>query len=337
MDPYGFPKFYSQETEDNMKEKLEKYEQDCEKRWDDYINSIGGYGFFDIHDPRVKELVRGGISRKHRPMVWSASCDVIKRVDENPDLYYSLLQKESKIPHKIITTIDVDVPRTFPGSTVFTREELRNVLVAFAVHNPGIGYCQSLSFIAAILISVVGELPAFYMLDTIVTSLLPKEYYTPGMQDFQTDLKVIELLCEERTPVLYSHTISINFQWILVIGGWLLSMYANTLPIPTVFRIYDAFLFEGQKVLFRVAIAIMRQNEAELLQYNDCTSFADRFNAILKNELDADTLMELAFSIRAFSRKHLDEKREDAVAIRSKQREKQSVSIMDTLLGKLGI
>ena len=41
--------------------------------------------------------------------------------------------------------IDKDLPRTFPGHPLLDgigRDSLRRVLVAYARHNPAVGYCQ---------------------------------------------------------------------------------------------------------------------------------------------------------------------------------------------------
>jgi hypothetical protein len=67
-----------------------------------------------------------------------------------------------------IHQIDKDVNRTF-GSVKGLRvpqqealESLRRVLIAYAAHNPGIGYTQSMNFIAAVLLLVVDEETAFW-------------------------------------------------------------------------------------------------------------------------------------------------------------------------------
>ena len=52
--------------------------------------------------------------------------------------------------------INKDVERTFPGHPQFESrggiEALRRVLLAFSVHNPEVGYCQSINFLAGFLL-----------------------------------------------------------------------------------------------------------------------------------------------------------------------------------------
>ena len=68
--------------------------------------------------------------------------------------------------------------RTFPEHDYFDHgsggDGLRRVLQAFALHNPDIGYCQSLNFITGMLLLFLNEEDAFWLLVTIVETLLPR-------------------------------------------------------------------------------------------------------------------------------------------------------------------
>jgi hypothetical protein len=52
-----------------------------------------------------------------------------------------------------------DIPRTFPHhpwlETAEAQVSLRNVLLAFAAHNEKIGYCQSMNYVAGLLLLVM--------------------------------------------------------------------------------------------------------------------------------------------------------------------------------------
>ena len=70
--------------------------------------------------------------------------------------------------------IKLDVPRTFPEHPYFKeaagQAALHSVLTAFAAHNPAIGYCQSMNFVAGLLLLVLRREPedAFWALTVLI-------------------------------------------------------------------------------------------------------------------------------------------------------------------------
>lgn len=50
---------------------------------------------------------------------------------------------------------------------------------------------------------------------------------------------------------------------------WFLTLYTNCLPFGLVLRIFDVYLFENYKIMFRVALAILKIKQAALLAAND--------------------------------------------------------------------
>lgn len=70
----------------------------------------------------------------------------------------------------------VEPPGTEPGrAPIFARqrEPLDPRRQAFAEHNPQVGYCQSMNFIAGVLLLVVDEETSFWGLSCVVEKLLP--------------------------------------------------------------------------------------------------------------------------------------------------------------------
>ncbi len=56
---------------------------------------------------------------------------------------------------------------------------MKNVLIAFSRRNPFIGYCQGLNFIAFFLLTMqFTEEEAFFLLSTMLESIIPMDYYT---------------------------------------------------------------------------------------------------------------------------------------------------------------
>ncbi|KAI0228559.1 TBC1 domain family member 2B [Lamellibrachia satsuma] len=73
----------------------------------------------------------------------------------------------------------------------------------------------------------------------------------------------------------------------------------------TQLRIWDCFLLEGPKVLFRFSLAVLKWNESVLLQKTDMLSTLRHLKACTNLMFDANTLVKLAFEdMQPFTHRH---------------------------------
>lgn len=108
--------------------------------------------------------------------------------------------------------IDRDVHRT----TIIGEESwapLRRVLLAYALKNRDIRYCQGMHILAALLLKYLTEETAFWSLAVLLECLLP-EYHVSSMIGLHMDCAVLEKLLGERNPALLEHLVAmgINMQ-----------------------------------------------------------------------------------------------------------------------------
>ena len=61
----------------------------------------------------------------------------------------------------------------------------------------------------------------------------------------------------------------------------------------TMLRIWDTFLYEGSKVLFRFAIAIFKFNEEELLACGTSIGIFNKLRTLCQNATDIDRLVQV--------------------------------------------
>ena len=76
--------------------------------------------------------------------------------------YDSLLRHYDKtFPNPNFKQISVDLPRTFQDEEYYqnprTMKAVENILRAYSIRNPTIGYCQGFNFIVGRLLKVVNE------------------------------------------------------------------------------------------------------------------------------------------------------------------------------------
>ena len=128
---------------------------------------------------QLQRLARGGAPQSLRPWFWcqcAHACNPSQPAGHYEAALRRALAPGSRAqPHS--KQIDKDLHRTFgslPGVRVPLPEalaSLRNVLMAFAEHNPEVGYCQSMNFVAAVLLLVINEEGAFWQLTAIAEQI----------------------------------------------------------------------------------------------------------------------------------------------------------------------
>jgi hypothetical protein len=76
----------------------------------------------------------------------------------------------------VLIEIEKDLHRTFPEHHYYGTKDglamLRRVLVAYAEHNPAVGYCQSMNFVTGVILLFMEEEEAFWLLAVIVEDIV---------------------------------------------------------------------------------------------------------------------------------------------------------------------
>jgi hypothetical protein len=82
----------------------------------------------------------------------------------------------------------------------------------------------------------------------------------------------------------------------LITVKWFMCVFVNTLRPEVALRVWDMFLNEGSKVLFRIAAALFQLNESKLLAAKDPGDLFNLLRNMGKDILDADVLIQLAYN-----------------------------------------
>ncbi|KAJ6742610.1 TBC1 DOMAIN FAMILY MEMBER GTPASE-ACTIVATING PROTEIN [Salix viminalis] len=249
-------------------------------------------------------LVHEGVPKDLRGEVWQAFVGVKSRRVER--YYEGLLAEETNTeqskehnnskaaPRKWKKQIEKDIPRTFPGHPALDergRDSLRRVLVAYARHNPSVGYCQAMNFFAGLLLLLMPEENAFWTLVGILDDYFDG-YYTEEMIESQVDQLVFEELIREKFPKLVNHLDYLGVQVAWISGPWFLSIFINMLPWESVLRVWDVLLFEGNRVmLFRTALALMELYGPALVTTKDAGDAITLLQSLAGSTFDSSQLV----------------------------------------------
>ncbi|NXU66373.1 TBD2A protein, partial [Horornis vulcanius] len=306
-DEYGFMTVPDYEIEDwkllakiqalEIKSNKLRSQAIVEKPLRDRWNSIGEL----TPSAELKSLIRSGIPAEHRQRVWrwlvSRHCSPV------PGHYQRLLEQSRSTEHPACRQIELDLPRTLTNNKHFASPtsqlipKLRRVLLAFSWHNPAIGYCQGLNRLAAVALLVLeDEESAFWCLVFIVENLMPADYYSDTLITSQVDQRVFKDFLSEKLPRLMAHFEQYQIDVSLITFNWFLVAFVDSLVSDILLRVWDAFLYEGTKVIFRYALAIFKYNEEEILRIRDSVEIYQYLRFFTRMITDGRKLMNIAFN-----------------------------------------
>lgn len=244
---------------------------------------------FPPKSEKIKKLVRRGIPPEWRGGAWFFYAGGYEKLNKNIGVYEKIVADTKGMHNKDTEVIERDLHRTFPDNKYFKPEliagsetdlerpeapmisALRRLLIAFAQYKPQIGYCQSLNFLAGLLLLFMSEEMAFWMLVIITEKIIP-QVHSANLEGVHTDQGVLMICIHEYIPKLWS-IIGKSFDGTvlkddkiltrpppltLVTSAWFMSMFVGILPIESVLRFWDIIFYEGSKSLFRLSLTICR-------------------------------------------------------------------------------
>ncbi|XP_039519360.1 TBC1 domain family member 10A isoform X2 [Pimephales promelas] len=164
---------------------------------------------------------------------------------------------------KWIDVIERDLHRQFPFHEMFVsrgghgQQDLFRVLKAYTLYRPDEGYCQAQAPIAAVLLMHMPAEDAFWGLVQICEKYLPG-YYSAGLEAIQLDGLILNALLKRVSPPAYRHLEKHKIEPILYMTEWYMCAFSRTLPWASVLRVWDMFLCDGVKIMFRVGLVLLK-------------------------------------------------------------------------------
>ncbi|KAJ7068881.1 rab-GTPase-TBC domain-containing protein [Mycena belliarum] len=274
---------------------------------DELSHSDGLIGFAQLglsanRDERREfdRLVRSGIPLAYRSKVWLECSGGLEMME--PGVFRDLLAVDDE--GTVVAEIEKDVGRTMPLNVFFGGDgagvvKLRRVLTAYSRRNPAVGYCQGMNLVTSTLLLVhADEEEAFWALAAIVEKILPEDFFSPSLLPSRACPLVLLDYVKEYTPKLHAHLADLGVDLPAICFSWFLSLFTDCLPVETLFRVWDVFLVDGLDVLFRVALAILRSNETELLRCESIPAVYVALENLPTRMWQPDKLLQLEVELR---------------------------------------
>ncbi|XP_062855472.1 TBC1 domain family member 10A isoform X2 [Trichomycterus rosablanca] len=196
-----------------------------------------------------------------RGRAWLYLCGGKVKRERNVNTFKELENMEGD--PKWMDIIQRDLHRQFPFHEMFLsreghgQQDLLQVLKAYTLYRPEEGYCQAQAPIAAVLLMHMPAEDAFWGLVQICEKYLPG-YYSPGLESVQLDGEILHALLKRVSPVAYRHLDKHKIEPVLYMMEWFMCVFSRTLPWASVLRVWDMFLCDGVKIIFRVGLVFLR-------------------------------------------------------------------------------
>ncbi|XP_029300416.1 TBC1 domain family member 10A-like isoform X2 [Cottoperca gobio] len=230
-----------------------------EAKWLEMLNSWDKW--MAKKHKKVKERCQKGIPPSLRGRAWLYLTGGKVRREQNQRKFQELDSQPGD--PKWIDIIERDLHRQFPFHEMFEargghgQQDLFRVLKAYTLHRPEEGYCQAQAPIAAVLLMHMPAEDAFWVLVQICEKYLPG-YYSSGLEAIQLDGEILYALLRGVSPVAHRHLKKHKLEPILYMTEWFMCAFSRTLPWSSVLRVWDMFLCEGVKILFRVGLVLLK-------------------------------------------------------------------------------
>ncbi|XP_037625315.1 ecotropic viral integration site 5 protein homolog isoform X6 [Sebastes umbrosus] len=274
-------------------------------------------------EKQLKDLVRRGIPHHFRAIVWQLLCNAQNMPIKDQ---YSELLKMTSPCEKLIRR---DIARTYPEHEFFKekdslgQEVLFNVMKAYSLVDREVGYCQGSAFIVGLLLMQMPEEEAFCVFVKLMQDYRLRELFKPSMAELGLCMYQFEVMIQEFLPDLYMHFQAQSFHTSMYASSWFLTIFLTSFPLPVATRIFDIFMCEGLEIVFRVGMAILQMNQAELIQL-DMEGMLQHFQRVIPHQLDSgpDKVIAAAYQVK-YNTKKMKKLEKEYTTIKSKELEEQ--------------
>ncbi|XP_013111090.2 USP6 N-terminal-like protein isoform X1 [Stomoxys calcitrans] len=247
-----------------------KIELERDKKWHKMLAD------WNPRHEKLRKRVFKGIPDRMRWPAWKKLLNVEESMATNEKVYQNMLDLSRKYSTEV-RQIDSDVNRQFRDNLAFRERysvkqvSLFNVLNAYSIYNPELGYCQGMACVAGVLLLYMQEEEAFWALNALIVNekFAMHGLFIEGFPKLTRFLEHHDRIMLKIMPKLHKHFMKHNVDAILYSIKWFFVVFVERIPFSLSLRVWDIFLLEGDRVITAMAITILYLHKNELLRLKD--------------------------------------------------------------------
>lgn len=248
-----------------------------------------------IHEPRTRELWWRGVTPGARGLVWpkaigndlslsASSYTAALARAQQLEARLADLPAEERTKSKEAAWLDAiarDVPAVFPDLGIFNcdppspaQRTLSNVLKAYAFYRSDVGYVYGTHLIAGLLClhtSPSEPETAFVALANLLNRPTPLAFLVHDQAAMSRTYEMVLSTLKYKSPTLHAHLTSpsLGLTPSDLLDPLFRCLFSYNLPHSHAARVWDLYVFEGDKALARAAVAVLTRLESKLYGKRD--------------------------------------------------------------------
>lgn len=239
-----------------------------------------------IRERRTRELWWRGVAPRSRGQVWSRA--IGNELGLNEASYQAALRRAREVEARVaagngtpedarqaawFAAIRKDVEeRTWKDLRIFQagaplHQGLVDVLSAYAMYRSDIGYVTGCNTIAALLLlNLPSPAAAFASLANVLNRPLPLSFFISDPGAKQSAYNLLLQTLSHKSPGLHEHLTRLpGHDPDSYLCDMFTSLFTSHLALDEAARLWDVYVFEGDAILVRAAVALLLRQEMSLL------------------------------------------------------------------------
>ncbi|KAF2084177.1 hypothetical protein K490DRAFT_49766 [Saccharata proteae CBS 121410] len=236
-----------------------------------------------INQPRTRELWWRGVTPRSRGTVWQRAIGNDLGLSEAS--YNAALERAKTLDKKLeelgaqksaareatwFEGIRRDAGDAFPELRIFQaggplHETLVDVLMAYSMYRSDVGYVHGTHLIAALLILNLSASSAFTSLANLLNRPLPMAFLIHDTAAMSRAHDLVLRTMQTKIPALHRHLVTtLALDPASYLDPLFRTLCARGVGVDVASRIWDVYVFEGDKALIRAAVGVLDVLEGQL-------------------------------------------------------------------------